>query len=218
MTRDAALVDYYAQRAAEYERIYTKPERQPDLATLSARIPELLADRHVYEVACGTGYWTQFVARSAASVFATDINDEVLALAAAKPLPAGRFTFARADAFAPPVPPHPCDGGLAAFWWSHLLRGEQLDAFLRVWLGRLTPGARVVIVDNRYVEGSSIPISRTDVGGNTYQTRRLDDGTVHEVLKNFPEERTVRAALAPYVRSVVWEELPYYWLAWADLR
>ena len=32
------LADYYAQRAAEYERIYAKPERQADLAALRDRI------------------------------------------------------------------------------------------------------------------------------------------------------------------------------------
>jgi hypothetical protein len=33
---------------------------------------------------------------------------------------------------------------------------------------------------------SNTPISRRDADGNTYQRRTLDDGSVHEVLKNFP--------------------------------
>jgi len=218
MTRDAALADYYAQRAAEYERIYARPERQVDLATLRGRVAELMNGRHVYEVACGTGYWTQCVAGRAASVFATDINEEVLALARAKPLPTGRVAFARADAFEPPPAPRPCDAGLTAFWWSHLRRDGQLADFLRGWLPRLEPGARVVFLDNHYVHGSNIPISRTDAAGNTYQTRELADGSRHEVLKNFPDEAEVRAVLAPHARTIVWEQREYYWLAWADLR
>ena len=31
------LAQYYAKRAAEYERIYAKPERQTDLGALRAR-------------------------------------------------------------------------------------------------------------------------------------------------------------------------------------
>ena len=49
------LEKYYARRASEYERIYDKEERQPELAWLRNRLPELFADRTVLEVACGTG-------------------------------------------------------------------------------------------------------------------------------------------------------------------
>ena len=46
---------YYSKRAAEYEQIYQKPERQHELEWLRRRVPELLADRTVLEVACGSG-------------------------------------------------------------------------------------------------------------------------------------------------------------------
>jgi SAM-dependent methyltransferase len=218
MPANAEMTDYYARRAREYEKIYAKPERQGDLAALRTRIPGLLADRNVYEVACGTGYWTQFVADAAASVFATDYNDEVLMIARTKALPPGRVTFARADAFSPPLPPRPCNGGLAAFWWSHLDVGTELDAFLRAFFARLERGARFVFVDNRFVAGSSTPIARTDAAGNTLQLRKLESGETHEVLKNFPTAAKVHQHLDAYAANVVWEELPYYWCAWGDLR
>ena len=65
---------YYSKRAAEYEQIYQKPERQHELDWLRQRIPALLEGRTVLEVACGTGYWTQFIARAARKVHACDIN------------------------------------------------------------------------------------------------------------------------------------------------
>jgi len=43
-------------------------------------------------------------------------------------------------------------------------------------------------MDNRYVDGSSTPISERDADGNTYQRRRLADGSDNRVLKNFPTE------------------------------
>jgi demethylmenaquinone methyltransferase/2-methoxy-6-polyprenyl-1,4-benzoquinol methylase len=217
MSADPALTAYYAQRAAEYERVYTKPERQPDLALLRKRIPMLLADRVVYEVACGTGYWTQFIAPAARSIFATDFNEDVLAVARTKPVPEDRVFYATADAFNLPPPPVRCDAGFAGFWWSHLRR-DEIENFLQGFFTRLRPGARFVFVDNRYVEGSSLPITRTDAEGNTFQERQLDDGTRHEVLKNFPDAAAVRSLLEPYVKRSSVESLPYYWLAWGDAR
>jgi demethylmenaquinone methyltransferase/2-methoxy-6-polyprenyl-1,4-benzoquinol methylase len=69
-----------------------------------------------------------------------------------------------------------------------------------------------VFVDNAYVEGSSSPISRTDESGQTYQTRKLDDGSVHEVLKNFPTESELRAAVDRLALDVQVEFLRYYWI------
>ncbi|MDB6154956.1 MAG: hypothetical protein JWL90_3409 [Chthoniobacteraceae bacterium] len=66
------LVDYYSRRAAEYERIYEKPERQEALAELGVRLRGLLADQRVLELACGTGYWTAIIAHSAQSVMAIE--------------------------------------------------------------------------------------------------------------------------------------------------
>ncbi|MEO7152728.1 MAG: hypothetical protein ABIX46_13600 [Burkholderiaceae bacterium] len=57
----------------------------------------------------------------------------------------------------------------------------------------LAPGARVVLLDNRSVEGSSSVIAETDGDGNTYQDRQLADGSVHRVLKNFPTEAALQA-------------------------
>jgi hypothetical protein len=46
------MTAYYARRAAEYERVYTGPRWQDDLARLHPRVTELLAGRRVFEVAC----------------------------------------------------------------------------------------------------------------------------------------------------------------------
>jgi len=208
---ESSIVSYYAARALEYERIYQKPERQGDLRRLRAFVEKTFAGMNVFEVACGTGYWTEMVARSAASVFATDINEEVLKVARSKGLDLGKVEFRREDAYALPVWRRRFDGGLACFWWSHIPKArirEFLQGFHRV----LAPGARVVFLDNVYVGGSSTPISRADAQGDTYQMRRLDDGSQHEVLKNFPTESELRAAVDGLAAEVQVEFLPYYWI------
>jgi demethylmenaquinone methyltransferase/2-methoxy-6-polyprenyl-1,4-benzoquinol methylase len=72
MTIEASMVSYYAERAAEYERIYHKPERQADLRQLRSFVERTFADADVFELACGTGYWTEILSRTAALVVATD--------------------------------------------------------------------------------------------------------------------------------------------------
>src|SRR5262245_66658469 len=95
LTTTPHLESYYAKRAREYEQVYEKPERQRELAWLRERIPQLYAGRTVLEVACGTGYWTQYIAPAARHVHASDINEPVLEIAREKGLPAGKATVFR---------------------------------------------------------------------------------------------------------------------------
>lgn len=205
------MVGYYAARAGEYERIYQKPERQSELQTLRGLITTHFTGRHVFEVACGTGYWTEIIARSSASIFATDINEEVLAIARSKPIDLARVTFQKADAYALPNLSQKFDGGFSGFWWSHVPK-SRIQNFLQGFHRVLAPGAKVVIIDNAYAEGSSTPISRTDECGNTYQSRRLDNGSSHEVLKNFPGESELLAAVDGLASDIHVQFLRYYWI------
>jgi len=74
------LIGYYRERAAEYEKIYTKPERQPDLQEAAQILQRIFQGKAVFEIACGTGYWTERLAKTATSILATDINTSVLEL------------------------------------------------------------------------------------------------------------------------------------------
>ena len=208
---ESTMVDYYAQRAAEYERIFQKPERQDDLRALRSFVVENFTGRHVLEVACGTGYWTQILARSAASVTAIDINDEMLDIACSKPRMRDNVTFRREDAYALPRFPKQFSGGLAGFWWSHVPKA-RLRPFLTGLHRAFAPGATMVFIDNAYVQGSSTPIFRRDADGNTYQRRTLSDGSTHEVLKNFPTEAELRHALDGLADNVKVGFLPYFWI------
>ncbi len=208
---ESSMVSYYADRPGEYERIYAKPERQEDLRWLRAFVGRTFAGADVLELACGTGYWSEILSHVAKSVTATDINEEVLAIARGKPLGSAKISFLNADAYELPNFPQKFSAGLAVFWWSHVPKAKLGD-FLRGFHRVLKPGARVVFIDNRYVEGSSTAISRTDEHGNTYQMRKLDDGSTHEVLKNFPSESELRTIVDGLASGLQVEFLPYYWI------
>ena len=207
------MLDYYRRRAQYYERVYHKPERQSDLREMEAWIARLFRGRRVLELACGTGWWTPHGARDAVYWLATDLNPETMTLARHKALPAS-VEFAGVDAYTL--------GGLgasltfdAAFagcWWSHVPLG-RLQPWLALLHARLQPGARVVFLDNSFVQTSNLPITHSDADGNTYQTRTLDDGSVHEVLKNFPTPDQVRAAAGPQASDFRWTAWEHYWAA-----
>lgn len=205
------LASYYAQRAAEYERIYAKPERQADLAALRQRLRGLLAGRKVLELACGTGYWTEVIAPAAAQVTAIDVNEEVLRIARSKRYPENRVRFMHGDCYAPPDTGRSHDALFAGFWWSHVPLG-RVDAFLAAATQSVAPGALVAFLDNRYVEGSSTAVARRDADGNSYQLRRLDDGSTHEVLKNFPTESELIRRAARRGRSAHVDLYAHFWL------
>lgn len=204
------VLDYYAKRAAEYERVYQKPERQADLALLRRFVAARMAGRQVLEIACGTGYWTEVYAPFARSVTATDLNEEVLDFARRKILPERRARFARADAFAPDTIPGEFDAAFAGFWWSHIAK-QRLGGFLAGLHRRLPAGSRVLFIDNIHVDGSSTPLSRHDSEGNSYQTRQLESGERFDVLKNFPAEAELRAAVRLTSSRIEIKFFQYYW-------
>jgi demethylmenaquinone methyltransferase/2-methoxy-6-polyprenyl-1,4-benzoquinol methylase len=167
----------------------------------------------VLEVACGTGYWTAELARSAASVLGTDANDEVLAVARERGLAPEVVRFRTADAFRLGEVEGRFDAAFAGFWWSHV-PGAALPRFLSGLHAALARPAHVLLLDNRYVEGSSTPIARVDDAGDTFQRRRLADGSTHEVLKNFPSADEVGHVLeAAGAERVAIGETTHFWHA-----
>lgn len=205
------LAGYYARRAAEYEAIYHRPERQAGLRQMEAALPALFEGRRVLEVACGTGWWTPHGASRARRWLATDLSPETMAVARSKPMPnCVEFREMDAHSFAELCAEDDFDAAFAGCWWSHLPLA-RLSGWLDALHAHLEPGARVVMLDNRYVEGSSTPISRRDDDGNSYQQRRLADGSTHEVLKNFPTAEQVRSLLGPRAARFVWTEYPHHW-------
>ena len=201
------MLEYYAKRAPEYERIYAKPERQDDFAWLKARVRDLTRGARVLDLACGTGYWTEAMSE-ARSIVGADFNDTVLRIARAKGI--GGAAFVRADNDALPFAPGAFDVMTAGGWWSHVPL-QELRAHLERLHRVLGPGVRVLWFDNQYVPGSSTPIAHTDEDGNTWQRRPLDDGSQHDVLKNFPDDRTLLEAVDGIAKDVRVNRLQYYW-------
>ncbi len=204
------LISYYRERAKEYENIYLKPERQDDLERATAVLQDIFKNKNIFEINCGTGYWTAVLAKTAASIFATDINETVIEIARQKHYENANVAFGIADIYnyeAPKKYEHLFSG----FIWSHI-QVQYLQDFLKEVNRFIMPGGMVVFMDNNYVEGSNLPVTKTDEQGNTFQTRKLKDGSVHLVRKNFPSEAFIKEQLKDIAKDIQFISLEYYWI------
>jgi SAM-dependent methyltransferase len=187
---------YYADRADVYDETAGSFDRDAGALRepIKARYRELFRGRDVLEVACGSGYWTRVLGEVAASVLAIDINPEILqkAVERCRDLPNVRFRIA--DAFTMLGVPTGWDAAVAIWWYSHVPKAN-LPQFLRALCGALAPGALVLFVDQLPGESAA---RAADPGGNSLEERALPDGRKFSVIKNFPTESEVRAAIGPF--------------------
>jgi ubiquinone/menaquinone biosynthesis C-methylase UbiE len=204
------LVSYYKDRAKEYEKIYSKPERQDDLQNASIYLQHVFADKNVLEIACGTGYWTERIAASASSIFATDVNESVIDVAKRKIIPNQNVSFGVADIYNFNAI-NKYESLFGGFIMSHI-KMQDIDKFLMTINNLVYPRGKIVFMDNNFVEGSNLPITNTDEEGNTFQTRKLEDGSIHLVLKNFHSENFLRLKLNGIADEVKFIKLKYYWI------
>ena len=216
LNRDMAA--YYTRRAASYEQVYAKPERQHDLPIMREWVRTTLAGHRVLELACGTGYWTAEIAQVAESVHATEINPAMLTTAQSKGLPSDKVRCEIGDAFDVQRDPAaaPLSAVFAAFFWSHILREDQ-DRFMQGLRSQVGKDTLLVLIDNVYVEGSSTSIARTDLQGNTFQIRLLDSERF-EVLKNFPTDSALRKRLGAHLKDIRIQRVDHYWMLTGRLK
>jgi len=205
------LIAYYNERAKEYEKVYLNPAEQGDLQKAEQIFKELFAQKTVLEIACGTGWWTERIAQTATSILATDVNESVIEIAKQKQMPEN-VTFAVADMF-DFATDEKFDSVFAGFIWSHILL-QDLDRFLDKVKSFLKPNGTFVLIDGNAVTGTNHDlknIAETDEHGNTFQTRKLENGTSHLVLKNFPTREFLYQKLSSIADDINFINLEYYW-------
>jgi demethylmenaquinone methyltransferase/2-methoxy-6-polyprenyl-1,4-benzoquinol methylase len=145
------------------------------------------------EVAAGTGWWTQHLARRA-RVTALDYAPAMLARTGGRLRAQGlRADRVRADAYALPLAPSSFDCCFFGFWLSHVPYA-RLCEFLGELRRVVRPGGQVMVVDSAPTEPGQAP------GVEYFHERILNDGSRHQVLKILHTPETMAAALAPLGR------------------
>jgi ubiquinone/menaquinone biosynthesis C-methylase UbiE len=162
----------------------------------------------VLELAGGTGWWTERLARSADRLTVIDSSPEALEINRARTRRAD-IEYVVANLFAW-VPDKRYDVVFFSFWLSHVPR-QRFRAFWSMVRSCLSPGGRVFLIDNH---DDPIPAAGIkDPYVLRYQpdrhVRRLDDGREYNVVKVMYEPDELEAQLkdlgwTPAIKATRW--------------
>ena len=208
--------EYYSARAPEFEQIYTRddPVRKREIETISSLIERELKDKRVLEIACGTGFWTQFATRSADYVVATDFSESMLEIARSKMALVDRVSFRNCDALILDQIDGKFNAGMANFFLSHVPK-SRLKEFLTGFHNRLEKEATVIMVDNVFVPSLGGDLIRKSGSEDSFKLRELANCSRYEIVKNYFTEEQLLDILEPFARdiSIMFGEC-FWWLVY----
>ncbi|HBZ06835.1 MULTISPECIES: class I SAM-dependent methyltransferase [Massilia] len=211
------VAKYYAQLGEAVEDIYLEPDMDEDIDDMSIHLGNVLAGHSVLELGCGTGYWTEIAAESAASVLAVDINANLVDIARERGMPEGKVSFRVADALDLPEDIGKFSAVLVSFLWSHLTKSEQ-DKLLAGLKKRLGKDVLLVILDESFVEGFSETTARTDAEGNTWEILTTEDGERFELPKSYPADSALRKRVGAVGKEIKIERIEFFWILTCRLK
>jgi 2-polyprenyl-3-methyl-5-hydroxy-6-metoxy-1,4-benzoquinol methylase len=209
---DEALRRYYDQRANVYDDMYLRrdPAWRKDLETLADEMANALSGHSVLEVACGTGFWTEIVAKTATCVVAVDASEKMLELARKRKKRNPNVEYVHGDAYSLEEISGKFDAGLANFWFSHVPK-SRIGEFLSNFHEKLERPAVVFMADNRYVPGIGGQLL-TKLGiDDTFKLRECSDASKREVLKNYYDRETLERLFSSQASDLKFHEMQYFW-------
>jgi ubiquinone/menaquinone biosynthesis C-methylase UbiE len=178
------MKQYYDTRAPEYDEWYLgrgrfaardRPGWFEDVKAIEG-VAASLPDARTLDVACGTGWLTQWLR---GNVTALDQSERMLSIAASR-LPAA--TLVRGDALSLPFADRSFDRVFTAHFYGHLSASERrrfLDEARRV-------ASELVVVDSA---------ARPDHASEEWQRRVLNDGSEFHVYKRYFEADALASEL-----------------------
>jgi 2-polyprenyl-3-methyl-5-hydroxy-6-metoxy-1,4-benzoquinol methylase len=196
-------VAYYRARAGEYDQWFRRearydrgPEHRAEwfgqIETVRQALSAEIKDLDVLEFACGTGLWTEQLARENRQVFAVDASPEAIAINQSR-VHADNVAYAIADVFSW-TPPRLYDAVFFAFWLSHV-PPRRFESFWSTVRSALKPSGRVFFVDS-LLEQTSTAKDHHAIDDSGVVRRKLNDGREFDIIKVFytPEQLENRLA------------------------
>jgi len=209
---DEALRKYYDDTALDYDKMYARRDSawRRELEALADAMTIAMADRRVLEIACGTGFWTEIVAKVARHIVAVDSSEKMLAVARKRKPRSDNVEYFHGDAYALSAVAGIFDAGLANFWFSHVPK-SRIDEFLKGLHSRLEKPAVVFMSDNVYVPGIGGQLFTEPGSEDTFKLRERADGSKYEVLKNYYNGDILRRLLRHGTSDLEVHEGKYFW-------
>jgi demethylmenaquinone methyltransferase/2-methoxy-6-polyprenyl-1,4-benzoquinol methylase len=201
---------FYRQRAPEYDewwqhlgRYHRGEDRarhwDQQIEEVAAALERFGPGDDVLELAGGTGWWTERLARTAESLTVVDSSPEVLDINRDRVGPRPNLSYVVADLFEW-RPERLYEVVFFSFWLSHVPRA-RFGSFWHLVGSCIRPGGRVFLIDNRRDATPNTVDPYVFAEANDVQRRRLNDGSEHRVVKIFyePDE------LARRLKAEGWE-------------
>ncbi len=218
-------IAYYRERASEYDEWFLRLGRYDHGAEQNRRwfaeveqvrqaLAQFAPTGQVLELAGGTGWWTQELARYADSLTVVDSSLETMAISNAR--------LTRANARAIPVryveadlfswqPDRQYDVVFFSFWLSHV-PPERFVSFWDLVRSCLAPNGRVFFVDSRYSQTGTAADQQLEGEQATTMERRLNDGRTFRIVKVFYRPDDLQARLAELGWGAQIETTPTFFL------
>lgn len=197
-------IEYYRARAGEYDEWFLRlgrydygPEHKrqwdAEVEEVALALHEFAPQGRVLELACGTGWWTEHLARYADSLTAVDASPEVLAINRAR-LGEGRVRYVQADLFTW-HPDTQYDVVFFSFWLSHV-PAERFVSFWELVRSCLAPSGRFFLMDSARNPTSSARDQALPSQDSSISRRRLNDGREFDIVKVFYQPEDLQSRLA----------------------
>lgn len=186
---------YYNARSSEYDDWFYRRgryDRGPEINQIwhdeAAAVRQALADFNptgdVLELACGTGIWTQELAKYSTSLTAVDGSAEMLEINRGK-LQNPAITYKQADLFKW-EPDQSYDVVFFSFWLSHVPE-KQFAPFWDAVKRALKPNGRVFLIDSLPKKESRSTNNSAVDANSSVQKRLLNNGSEYLIVKRYYE-------------------------------
>ena len=206
MEKQQALVDYYEERAPEYDELYSG--RGPGIADPQAYIKDVaeisticraFGCGHLIDIGCGTGYWLQYYARNCREITLVDQSRNMLVQCKKRTnaiVPDIGVHFIKGNFFHLRFLSRIFDTALMGFLISHLSEADEQTLFTKI-KGILKPKADIL-----WIDGSWSALRQKSRKKEGLQTRTLNNGRSFSIFKRYFDEQDIKTIVEKYSLSL----------------